>query len=180
MTVLVCPLSRVLEVVASHRPTRVISVLDPDATFPELGPDYLGRHLRLRFHDIHASTGDQVMPSARDIDDLLSFFSDWEGAASLLVHCRAGIGRSTATAFVAACWYNPHADEWEIAATLRRVAPLARPNETLVRLADKAMGRNGRMSEAIAETGRDLAWIDVHEGDPFEMPSTYGTASTEA
>jgi predicted dithiol-disulfide oxidoreductase (DUF899 family) len=36
-----------------------------------------------------------------------------------------------------------------------------------------AMSRNGRMSEAIAETGRGLPWIEVDEGVPFEMPSTF-------
>ena len=43
-----------------------------------------------------------------------------------------------------------------------------------------AMRRSGRMSEAIADTGRDLPRINVAEGEPFEMPSTYGRSSTEA
>jgi hypothetical protein len=86
---------------------------------------------------------------------------------------RTGIGRSTAAAFIAACLHNPHVDEQEIAGALRRASPLARPNETLIKLADVAMRRNGRMSAAIAETGRDLPWIEVDEGVPFDMPSTF-------
>ena len=33
---------------------------------------------------------------------------------------------------------------------------------------------DGRMSDAIAETGKELPWIEVHEGVPFEMPSVHG------
>jgi predicted protein tyrosine phosphatase len=88
----------------------------------------------------------------------------------LLIHCRAGIGRSTAAAYVATCWRHPEVSERRIAELLRRVAPLARPNETVVRLFDTAMNRGGRMSAAISETGRDLPWIDVEEGVPFQLP----------
>ena len=87
----------------------------------------------------------------------------------LLIHCRAGIGRSTAAAFIVACHQYPAVSELEIAKTLRQVAPLARPNETLVKVADDVMVRGGRMSDAIAETGRELPWIDVAEGDVFEL-----------
>ncbi len=178
MTILVCPLSRVSDIVESRQPNRVISILDPDFTFPDLGPEYDGRYLRLRFHDVHASVDGAVSPSAHHIDELLCFLSAWENDSTLLIHCRAGIGRSPATAFVAACWRNPNADEWGIARILRRLAPLARPNETLVTLADTAMKRDGRMSDAIAETGRELPWIEVHEGVPFEMPSVHGDAGS--
>ena len=65
--------------------------------------------------------------------------------------------------------------EHDVATTLRQVAPLARPNETLIRLADDAMKRDGAMSRAITDTGRDLPWIfdDVDVGKPFEMTSTF-------
>ena len=88
---------------------------------------------------------------------------------SLLVHCRAGIGRSTAAAYVAACVAHPEIDERKIAEALRQASPLARPNETLVLLADREMGRDGRMHKAIASTGHGLSPVDVDENDPFEL-----------
>ena len=63
MTILVCPLSRVAQVVAARTPERVVSVLDPDFEFPELGSALRGRHLRLRFHDIHVATDGQTLPT---------------------------------------------------------------------------------------------------------------------
>jgi hypothetical protein len=46
------------------------------------------------------------------------------------------------------------------------------------------MGRNGRMSNAIRETGRDLSWIEVNErlriydeGIPFELPAIFESSA---
>lgn len=173
MTILVCPLSKVVEMIALHRPSRVISLLDPDFPFPELGPTYVGKHLQLRFHDVHVPTEGQVLPSVKHVDHLLGFLGAWNPGEDLLIHCRAGIGRSTAAAFIAACFLNPYVPEREIAVALRRASPLARPNETLIKLADTVMAREGRMSDAISSAGRNLPWIDVEEGEAFQMPCAY-------
>ncbi len=173
MPILVCPLSKVVDMIAARTPERIVSLLDPDFDFPESGPAYAHRHLRLGFHDINVPGEGQIMPSSQHVKAMLAFLAAWDSANAILIHCRAGISRSTATAFIAACLHNPRTDEQDIAVALRRASPLARPNETLVDLADHVLGRNGRMSKAIADTGRHLTWIDVHENEPFEMPSTY-------
>jgi predicted protein tyrosine phosphatase len=173
MTILVCPLSKVMNIIATRAPERIISLLDPDFSFPEAGPAYLGRHLRLHLHDVHLPTEGHILPTTKHIDDLLTFLSHWNQTAPILIHCRAGIGRSPAAAFIAACLHNPHVDERYIAVALRRASPLARPNEVLIKLADAAMSRKGRMSSAIAKTGRDLPWTSIDENMPFEMPSTF-------
>ncbi len=169
-----------MNMVAIYTPERIVSLLDPDYAFPETGTAYFSRHLRLSFHDIHISTQNQVLPTAKHIDLLLDFLSLWSRKAPILIHCRAGIGRSTAAAFITACLHNPYADEMDIAVALRRASPLARPNGTLINLADAAMGRSGRMNNAITETGRDLSWMEVNErlrvydeGVPFEMPAIF-------
>lgn len=137
-------------------------------------------HLRLRLHDAHVAAPDKVLPQAEHVAELLAFVGQWDRSAPILIHCRAGIGRSTATAFITACLHNPHAAEHEIAVALRKASPLARPNETLIKLADAALGRRDRMCRAIAETGRNLAWHEVEralrsegEGRAFEMPSAF-------
>ena len=40
VTILVCPLSGVLELVRARRPNRVVSLLDPEFEFPDLGAEY--------------------------------------------------------------------------------------------------------------------------------------------
>lgn len=109
------------------------------------------------------------VPSSRHIDQLLVFLGQWQHSSPLLIHCREGIGRSTAAAFIAACVHKPKVDERTIAFDLRRASPLARPNQILIELADAAMGRNGRMVSAIEETGRNLQWHGVEENLPFKI-----------
>ncbi len=170
MNIVVCPLSQATALVEQHRPGRVITLLDPDTPPPDLGPTYKGRHLKLLFHDVHEAAQGVIVASRSHLASLVAFVEEWNPASPLLIHCRAGIGRSTAAAFVAACHRNPDVPEIEIAKELRRVSPLARPNETVVRVADQMLGRRGRMSAAIEETGRDLPWVDVMEGEPFSLP----------
>jgi predicted protein tyrosine phosphatase len=167
--IVVCPLSRVQEMVGTHRPECVVSLLDPEFEFPELGPLYEDRHLRLHFHDVCDYAGGLVVPAAAHVHQLLEFVATWTRSGPILIHCRAGISRSSAAGFIAACLHGPESGELDIARALRSVSPLARPNELLVQLADTVMGRSGRMVAAIRETGRDLTWTMVEENSPFEL-----------
>jgi len=173
VTIVVCPLSRVSEMVATYAPERVVSVLDPHFTFPDLGAAYRDRHLQLRFHDVHAPADGDVAASVEHARELVAFLRAWQRERPLLVHCRAGVGRSTATAFIAACAVNPEADEYAIARELRRTSTNARPNERWVGIADRVLGRRGRMLRAIVDTGRGLPWIDVDENEPFELTTDF-------
>ena len=85
----------------------------------------------------------------------------------MVVHCYAGISRSTAAAYIGLCALRPDLDEFLLAERLRRAAPSATPNARLVAAADRLLGRRGRMSEAIAAIGRG---VDAFEGTPFALP----------
>src|SRR5947199_7012001 len=87
-------------------------------------------------------------------------------SAPLVVHCYAGISRSTASAFAAACMLNPHRDEISIARQIRAASPIAQPNRLIVSLADKALRREGRMLRALEEMGPGNMMI---EGRPFRV-----------
>jgi predicted protein tyrosine phosphatase len=76
------------------------------------------------------------------------------------------ISRSTAGAYVAACALNPRRDEWTIARELRRASATATPNSRLVALADRMLGRDGRMVAAIDAIGRGEI---AYEADPFRL-----------
>lgn len=165
--------------IVTHTPERVVSLFDPDFVFPELGAAYVDRHLRLHLHDVHERAPGQVTPTPKHVDHLLDFLGGWQRSSHLLIHCRAGIGRSTAAVFIAACVHNPDVDERTIALELRRASSLARPNQVLIELADAAMGRNGRMVRAIEETGRNLEWHHVDENIPFELPGKFASQTVD-
>ena len=86
--------------------------------------------------------------------------------ARVVIHCFAGISRSTAGAYVAACALNPARDEMTIARALRRASATATPNTRIVSLADRMLGRDGRMVAAIGSIGHGVM---AYEGDPFRL-----------
>jgi predicted protein tyrosine phosphatase len=105
---------------------------------------------------------------------ILNFVSAWAPEDPILIHCYAGISRSTATAFITACAHNPSADEEEIALALRAASPTASPNRRFVALADAELGRGGRMSRAIDKIGRGPSWYEVGEAKPFSISACFG------
>lgn len=174
MAILVCALSHVAQQVRTHRPSRVISLLDPSTPWPDVGREGVAHHLKVGVHDIVEPEPGSERPQARHVRDILEFLGGWDRAAPLLVHCYAGISRSTATAFIAACVHNPGADEGEMAQALRLASPTATPNRRIVALADAELGRGGRMERAIAAIGRGASWSEIGEAQPFQIAARHG------
>ena len=163
----VCPLSRLAETVSRTGARHVLSVIN--AGTPVVRPAGIapGDHLFLGFNDIVEPEPGLIHPAEEHMRDLLDFVRRWPRNSALVIHCYAGISRSTASAFIAACALNPRRDETEIAELLRAASPSATPNARLVALGDAALGRGGRMSAAIAAIGRG---VEAFEGEPFRLP----------
>jgi predicted protein tyrosine phosphatase len=166
VSLIVCPLSDVGAVAAQRRPSHVLTLVDPGtpvATPPGLAP---GRHLRLDVYDV-VETFQHMEPASLDlVARILEFGGGWSAEQPMLVHCYAGISRSTAAAFTLACAKSPEADERRIAMALRRVAPHAAPNRRIVELADRLLGRDGRMLAAVEAMGEsNMAAM----GAPFDF-----------
>jgi predicted protein tyrosine phosphatase len=123
-------------------------------------------HLKVQVDDITEEMDGFVAPSDAHIDQVLNFVRAWDRNAPLVVHCYAGISRSTASAFAAACMLNPHRDEVSIARQIRAASPIASPNRLIVSLADKALGREGRMLRALDQMGPGSMLV---EGRPFRV-----------
>lgn len=172
MTIYVCPLSIAPQMAKLNKVSHVVSLLDPDTPFPlikEVGE----RHLCIEVHDIEEDEeGMDPLCNVRT-KRILEFVGGWDRSQPILIHCYAGISRSTATAFITACAQNPGADEEEIALGLRQASPSASPNRRFVAMADAELGRGGRMSRAIERIGRGASWYDIGENTPFSMPSRY-------
>jgi predicted protein tyrosine phosphatase len=124
------------------------------------------RHVRLAFHDIVEPLPDLVAPDRDVMRAVLDFGREGAPQRSLLIHCWAGISRSSAAAFAIACDRN-RGFEREIATELRRRAPSVTPNRLMVRLADDLLSGNGRLIDAIEGIGRGA---EASEGEPYELP----------
>jgi len=123
-------------------------------------------HLRVQMDDITEHMDGFLAPSDAHVEQVLNFIRGWDRQAPLVVHCYAGISRSTASAFAAVCLLNPHRDEISIARQIRAASPIASPNRLIVSLADKALGREGRMLRALDEMGPGSMTV---EGRPFRL-----------
>ncbi|WP_374631404.1 tyrosine phosphatase family protein [Pannonibacter indicus] len=163
----VSSLSRLKETVERTGATRMVSLINAGTPVERPQSIAVANHLFLGFNDIVDPVEGLVPPGEVHVSSLLGFVQDWDKAAPLVIHCWAGISRSTAGAFITACALTPDADEAELASVLRARAPSATPNARLVAIADRMLARDGRMIEAIRAIGRGA---DAFEGTPFEMP----------
>ncbi len=126
-----------------------------------------GRHLELSFHDITEPRAGLIAPDRATMDAMIAFGR--ELPRPMLIHCWAGVSRSSAAAYVLACARNA-GRESDIADELRRRAPFATPNRLMVALADDLLGRNGAMVAAIDRIGRG---VDAREGWPYRLPARW-------
>lgn len=161
----VCALAHVETTLRSSGARSVVSLLGLAHRLPAL-PDAIERRLHIAVSDITAPTPNHTLAEAADIGSLLGFVGAWDRRHSLLIHCYAGVSRSTAAAFVALCALDPGQSEAAHARRLRSASPTATPNARLVALADAALERQGRMIEAIAAIGRGA---DCSEGAAFTL-----------
>jgi len=162
----VCPLSRLHETVAATRASHVVSLMGASATVERPAGIAAERHLFIGVSDIVEPLEGHILPAAEHIEPLLAFVRAWSRESPLVFHCWAGISRSTAAAYIAACALAPERDEAGIALALREASPSATPNPRLIALADDLLGRRGRMVDAIRAIGRGA---EAMEGTPFML-----------
>lgn len=123
-------------------------------------------HLVLAVDDITTPVEGSTVPDEEHVRRLIEFVGQWDRTTPMVVHCFAGISRSTAAAYTAACALNPQRDEMQIAWEVRRASRTAQPNARIVSIADRLLKRDGRMVRAIETIGPgDFAT----EGDPFRL-----------
>jgi predicted protein tyrosine phosphatase len=150
---LVAPLSSLPEALESHAPSHLISLLSPEHMIQTPAGFPAAMHLKLGVNDIVDPAAGTAPPVRQHIDALLEFSRGWDTSQPLLIHCWAGISRSMASAFTILCDRLGPDREIEIALAMRRRAPHAQPNALLVRHADDALGRSGRMVAALEAMG---------------------------
>jgi predicted protein tyrosine phosphatase len=163
---LITPYSALEETVLRRRPSHVLSLMDlPVKTPPSVTPE---RHLHIQIHDVSEPAEGAIAPSQEHIADILAFARGWDRKQPFLVHCWAGISRSTAAAFILLSDLHGAGAEMQIARGLRLRAPHAYPNRLMIRHADALLNRQGRMIAAVEAIG--LPRMSYEEGEVAELP----------
>jgi predicted protein tyrosine phosphatase len=136
--------------------THVLSILDPEWPDPESFLSYDPHHRTiLRFHDSIEPGPNVVLPEAGHVEAILAFGralghdAKTRDEGHLLVHCHAGISRSTAAMAMLLAQVHPDEDDERIFARLQEIRPQAWPNSRMIAFADEMLSRGGRMTEEL-------------------------------
>ena len=93
-------------------------------------------------------TSDPSYPDAprfQDVERILDFTKKLPLKAKVLVHCRAGVSRSTATAYAILCQHTAPGLEMENLLHIETLRDLVMPNRLIIQHADKILKRDGAM-----------------------------------
>lgn len=152
--------------------SHVLSILDPDWPVPEAFGEY-GEHakLELRFHDIIEEQPRLFAPRRDHIERLLAFGRDLEQEppeiAHLLVHCHAGVSRSTASMALIVAQAMPDTPAASVFAEVLRIRPQAWPNLRILEMGDAILGRRGELVAAVAGVYRVRLQLEPHLAAEF-------------
>ena len=128
--------------------THVLSILDPGWPEPEaLGAFDAHRRLELRFHDVIEAGPGWIAPERLDVEQLLSFGRDLTEARGthLLVHCHAGVSRSTAAATLILAQARPDRPAEKVLQAVVLQRAQAWPNLRILELGDALLDRRGEI-----------------------------------
>jgi predicted protein tyrosine phosphatase len=162
----VCSLARLYDTIDATGARHIITLLrlsDRVERPPHIAPE---NHLVLAVDDIATPMEGYTAPGEEHVRRLIAFVGRWDRTTPMVVHCFAGISRSTAAAYTAACALSPGRDEQAIAWEIRRASRTAYPNPRIVSIADRLLKRDGRMVRAIDTIGPGDA---ATEGEPFRL-----------
>lgn len=139
--------------------SHVLSILDPGWPVPPAFGAF-GEHerLELRFNDVIEETPDREPPQPEHVEALLAFGRDLMAeprrGAHLLVHCHAGISRSTASMTLMLAQALPDRPASEIVEEVMRIRSKAWPNLRIIEIGDAMLGRGGTLVAAVPEAYR--------------------------
>lgn len=162
----VCSLARLHDTVAETGATHIVTLLRLIDRVQRPSSIAEANHLILGMDDIMMPIDGYAHPAEEHVVELIQFVQRWDRRAPVVMHCYAGISRSTAGAFITACALNPGRDEGAIARAIRGSSKTAMPNTMLVGHADRILGRKGRMIAAVEALGPGLP---AQEGEPFRL-----------
>jgi predicted protein tyrosine phosphatase len=162
----VCSLARLHDVVEQVKASHVLTLIN--AKTPVTRPPSIveANHLYISMSDILQPLEGHIVPAEEHVSQLIRFVKEWERKRPLVIHCYAGVSRSTAAAMITTALLNPEREEQEIANLIRQRSPTATPNLRLISVADQLLGRSGRLLKAAESIGRGE---DCFEGIPFRI-----------
>jgi predicted protein tyrosine phosphatase len=140
--------------------SHIVSILDPGCAEPDIFRLFAQiERLDLRFHDIIDEHAGMVAPNANDIERLLEFGRstlDSRSTSGLLVHCHAGLSRSTAAAVLLLAQAQPDRPPETAVIEMLELKPRAWPNLRMIELGDESLRCEGKLIRAVRRHYADM------------------------
>jgi predicted protein tyrosine phosphatase len=158
-----------LEEIDAHCATgvsHVLSILDPEWPAPAFGAYGEHRRLELRFNDVIEETPGSP-PLARHVASVLEFGKTLRDGDHLLIHCHAGVSRSTAAMTLILADARPDRPAAEAMAEVVRIRKQAWPNLRMIEIGDRMLGRNGEIVAAARARYADVLARKPYKADLF-------------
>lgn len=158
--------------------THVLSILDPEIADPPAFQQFDAHHrLSLRFHDIIEPEPERIAPTRADVEKLLAYGRELgrESAPKLLIHCHAGVSRSTASAALILAQADPSRPADAVLNGISAIRPRAWPNLRILEFGDELLGRKGELVAAASAVYRRVLDREPH----FEELMTEGGRARE-
>ena len=151
-SILICSLSQFNRHIQEQQPSHLLSLLTPSHMPPTPASIAPENHLKVACHDIIKPFPGAIHPCESHIEAIVDFAASWNRQAPMLVHCFAGVSRSSAAALVVAASLRVMPIH-ELTTRLRDASPHAHPNERIIALADESLGFDGAFVHAVKAMG---------------------------
>jgi predicted protein tyrosine phosphatase len=140
--------------------THVLSLLDPGNTIPSiLTARQLAGHVTVMFDDVVDVSPGKIAPNPGHIATILRFGREIAARPDpyhLLVHCHAGLSRSTAAAALLIAQAQPRLSGAEVLGRVINIRPMAWPSLLMMEIGDELLGRGGELVRAAHARYDDL------------------------
>lgn len=161
--------------------TKIISLIDPDGSELKEFED----HCIIRVDDINTeltvdnqdnTINNFTLPGREHIKSLLDYSKSFVETDNVLIHCHAGISRSTAASILVLCQHGLSPED--ALAKVLELRPMAFPNNRFIWFGDQILDFNGKLIKVVDDWKKstnehfvNMVHTKVSEEDVDEMQS---------
>lgn len=132
-------------------PDKIVSLVDPAAA-RNLEPD--SNHLVIPMHDIDQPMTGWIYPTEDHVREVLEFAKSIKEDDNVLVHCHAGVSRSTAMAI--GILIDRGMTAKEAVEYVFEIRDCAWPNSLIIEILDKELNQNGELSKEVGQAKKRI------------------------
>src|SRR3954453_1640583 len=118
----VCSLARVAHTVRATGARSLVTLINVGTLVTRPAEIDPRNHLFIGMSDISEPLDGHILPAEQHVRQLIEFAKSWDRNEPLVIHCHAGVSRSTAGAFIIACALAPSRRETKIAEAIRHAS----------------------------------------------------------